>query len=410
MRNISRLIIGLLAAALAVLPLAAPAQQPGQPSQPVVVSTSGTITTGGGGPTIFGLTGQSVCTIDIPASSSFTGSLTVQGSTGWETLPVVPFGSTTTQTSIAAAGLYNVVTPALSQIRVIGPTSSGSAAVYVQCTYLPGVVSVVPAPVVIASPLPLPVSISSPLPLPIAPPLTGVSGTGTAAAANQAIVSSCNFTTALPTITTGNVGPNQCDTNGRQIVVGAGTAGTATGGVVTVQGVASGTTVPVLCTAANCPVNVANVGGSAVSLTSGFSAQPFYPANASGGGCMGVTGTNIVTGTQIVKQTNTFTPTASLTQIVAAVASKTIHVCALSYTSQTTGAGSLQIEFGTGTNCGTGTSVLYAISEPGAAPQSTITFGNGQDGLMDALSANALCLVDNATITRASLFITYAIY
>jgi hypothetical protein len=81
--------------------------------------------------------------------------------------------------------------------------------------------------------------------LAITPPLTGVSGTGTAQAANQALIMACDFNTSLPTITSGNAGPTQCDTAGRLIVVGAGTAGTATGGVVTVQGIAGGTALPV---------------------------------------------------------------------------------------------------------------------------------------------------------------------
>lgn len=84
----------------------------------------------------------------------------------------------------------------------------------------------------------------------ILPPLTGVSGTGTAQAVNQSIVADCAFNSSLPTITTGNVGPNQCDTAGRQIIVGAGTAGSAVGGVVTVQGVASGTNLNVAVGAA----------------------------------------------------------------------------------------------------------------------------------------------------------------
>lgn len=84
----------------------------------------------------------------------------------------------------------------------------------------------------------------------ILPPLTGVSGTGTAQAVNQAIVAGCAFNSSLPTITTGNVGPQQCDTGGRALVVGAGTAGSAAGGVVTVQGVASGTNLNVAVAAA----------------------------------------------------------------------------------------------------------------------------------------------------------------
>ena len=62
------------------------------------------------------------------------------------------------------------------------------------------------------------------------------------------------------------------DTSGRPVVVGAGVAGTPAGGVVSIQGVASGTTVPVSGTVTtNTPTSatatLSNVASSATSVT-----------------------------------------------------------------------------------------------------------------------------------------------
>lgn len=70
----------------------------------------------------------------------------------------------------------------------------------------------------------------------------GVTG-GTAP--TSATLAGGSFNTSLPTLTTGQMGANQLDSNARQIIVGAGVAGTPAGGVVSVQGVASGTALPV---------------------------------------------------------------------------------------------------------------------------------------------------------------------
>jgi hypothetical protein len=53
------------------------------------------------------------------------------------------------------------------------------------------------------------------------------------------------YNSALPTLTTGQMGSVQLDSSARQIVVGAGTAGAAAGGVFSMQGVAGGTALPV---------------------------------------------------------------------------------------------------------------------------------------------------------------------
>ena len=70
-------------------------------------------------------------------------------------------------------------------------------------------------------------------------------GTTGATAPTSATLMGASYNTTLPTLTNGQMGAEQIDVNGRQIVVGAGVAGTPTGGVVSVQGVAGGTAIPV---------------------------------------------------------------------------------------------------------------------------------------------------------------------
>lgn len=71
-------------------------------------------------------------------------------------------------------------------------------------------------------------------------------GVAAGSAPTKAVLTAVQFNTTLPTLTTGQTAAIQSDASARQIMVGAGTAGTAAGGVVTVQGVASMT--PVIAT------------------------------------------------------------------------------------------------------------------------------------------------------------------
>lgn len=143
------------------------------PSQPVPVSASGTITTTGGNVTILTLQGQNACTVDI-GSTAWTGSLTVQASTNWDTIPVSSYGSTSTSTSITANGLYLATTTSLSQIRIIGPTSTGTATVYVFCTQVGQQANISANVTAQTSPIPLPISTPAagvPLAVSIAQPI-----------------------------------------------------------------------------------------------------------------------------------------------------------------------------------------------------------------------------------------------
>jgi hypothetical protein len=91
--------------------------------------------------------------------------------------------------------------------------------------------------------------------------LIGTGATG-AAYPPSAVLFGCAYNTTLPTATSGNLYSEQCDASARQIVVGAGVAGTPAGGVLSVQGVASGT--PVI-------INETQIGGNALNTGTGAS-------------------------------------------------------------------------------------------------------------------------------------------
>jgi hypothetical protein len=69
-------------------------------------------------------------------------------------------------------------------------------------------------------------------------------------APTSATLAGGSYNSTLPTLTNGQMGSLQLDSSGRLIAVGAGTAGAAAGGVFSVQGVASGTALPVTGTIA----------------------------------------------------------------------------------------------------------------------------------------------------------------
>jgi hypothetical protein len=110
-------------------------------------------------------------------------------------------------------------------------------------------------------------------------------GNYNATAPTQATLSGGMYNSTLPTLTNGQMGTEQLDSSARQIVVGAGTAGTPTGGVVSIQGVTSGQAVPVSGTVAATqsgtwtvqPGNTANSTAWLVTGTGGV-----FPASQSG--------------------------------------------------------------------------------------------------------------------------------
>ena len=94
------------------------------------------------------------------------------------------------------------------------------------------------------------------------------------------------------------------DGSSRQIIAGAGTAGTPTGGVLSIQGVSGGTAVPVSgtvtatnpsvsTTAAAVPTSATFVGGEVQALQSGLTTGDLYPLSMTTAGLLRVDGSNV---------------------------------------------------------------------------------------------------------------------
>lgn len=166
--------------------------------------------------------------------------------------------------------------------------------------------------------------------------------------------------------------------SGQPVVVGAGTAGTANSGVMTVQGIASMT--PLLAnpgTAANWGVGAT---GSAV------------PANAQLSGA--VSSGNLTGIIQADNSAPVNISTATTTQIVGLVSGKKIYV--LNYALIAGAADNVTFEYGTGTNCATGTTALSGalpIAANGGA-----TDGGGLGPILIVPAGNALCILTSAAV------------
>ena len=104
-------------------------------------------------------------------------------------------------------------------------------------------------------------------------------GTYNSTAPSQATLSGGMYNSTLPSLTSGQMGTEQLDSNARQIVVGAGAAGTPAGGVFSVQGVAGGTALPATQSGTWTvqPGNTANTTAWLVTGTGGV-----FPASQSG--------------------------------------------------------------------------------------------------------------------------------
>lgn len=140
-----------------------------------------------------------------------------------------------------------------------------------------------------------------------------VGSTG-ATAPTSAALAGGTYSSSLPTLTTGQMGSEQLDSNARQIVVGAGTAGTATGGVESVQGVAGGTALPVSGTLS---VNALPAGTNLI----GYSRPP----NGCGGTFYESGLTNVPTASTSVTATATCISLITLTNITSSAATVTVQ-------------------------------------------------------------------------------------
>jgi hypothetical protein len=86
---------------------------------------------------------------------------------------------------------------------------------------------------------------------------------------------------------------------------------------------------------------------------------------------------------------------ATLTEVVAAPSSGSIYLRGIWINKSTTGTGSILIRYGTGTNCGTGTTTLMQLT---AASGQTFPFGYVPIGVA-VPAAKALCLSTDAATT-----------
>lgn len=90
--------------------------------------------------------------------------------------------------------------------------------------------------------------------------------------------------------------------------------------------------------------------------------------------------------------------TATTTQIVALTAGQTIFVCGFNFSMTGTTAPTFQFEYGTGTNCGTGTTVLTGVYAADiTATIGQYIYGGGEMTIFATASANALCIVTGGT-------------
>jgi hypothetical protein len=145
--------------------------------------------------------------------------------------------------------------------------------------------------------------------------------------------------------------PTGAATAANQEVTAAGTSATSAQGV---QGVTGGVPMPTIG---------ANTGGN---LTSIIQAGASVPINIS---------------------------SATTTQLVAAASGKTIYVTAWDVIAA--GSGSLTLEYGTGSNCGAGTTALTGAYNLTA--QFGIAKGNGLGPVLVVPAGNALCVLTSAT-------------
>ena len=102
---------------------------------------------------------------------------------------------------------------------------------------------------------------------------------------------------------------------------------------------------------------------------------------------------------------------ATTTQLVALAAGKAIFVCGYSATinSSATTASTIVFEYGTGSSCGTGTTVLTgAMGTENAAAGAGILLTNGYPGtIFTAPTGNALCVLTAGTTVALHGYITY---
>jgi hypothetical protein len=240
------------------------------------------------------------------AGTSATKAAPVQGVTGGVAVPVSgTFWQTTQPVSLASLPALAAGANAIGSVSVSNFPGTQPVSGTVTANAGTGTMAVS------AASLPLPSGAAS------AANQTAVTGSvsGGAAAASS-LASGGLYNSTLPTLTTGQQAAEQLDSNGRQIMVGAGVAGTPAGGVASIQGVSGGTALPVSGTfwQTTQPVSLASLpaltAGSAtigaVNIASGQTiGVSSLPALAAGANAIGSVSVSNFPGTQTVSGTVT---------------------------------------------------------------------------------------------------------
>ena len=208
--------------------------------------------------------------------------------------------------------------------------------------------------------------------------VTGVYASNSALTNNYPVIAGCQYNSSLPSVTATYGVDNQCDSSGRQIVVGAGVAGTGAGGVMTVQGSASGTPVPVSGTVTTTPpsnasTNVAQINGNTTNTGTGASStgtqRVVVSTDSPGGSASSLAYASADPCSYSKKSSAFFNITSSGASIITAVASQYVYICQISVS--TTTITNFSLVAGTGSSVCTGGTPYALWGNPG------VTAANG---------------------------------
>lgn len=97
--------------------------------------------------------------------------------------------------------------------------------------------------------------------------------------------------------------------------------------------------------------------------------------------------------------------TATTTQLVAGAVGRSIYVT--QWNAISAGTGNITFEYGTGTNCGTGTTILTGAYNLGAQVGAVVGVGNG--AVLVVPPGNSLCILTTAAV-QISGSLAYAIF
>lgn len=121
--------------------------------------------------------------------------------------------------------------------------------------------------------------------------------------------------------------------------------------------------------------------------------------------CYTTNGTNCVPAVQASNSVSIASNTASTFELVAASTGKAIYVT--SFNVDVNGTETVQFKYGTGTNCGSGTTVLTGVYSL-TVGTNVVTVGNGLGVVLYVPQGNALCYTTTAGTTVVAGSVSYA--